>query len=317
MIYMKSRVFINGASTISHQPTFGEKGFSGSIARLEKGSEPLQPAYRDYIDPVMLRRMSRILRMGVTSAAQALRQAGVSSPSGIIVGTGLGCLQDTEKFLSNFLTLEGLIPPTAFILSTHNTVAGQISLSLGCHSYNITHTQNTVSFEMALLDGMMRLEESGGDVLVGAADEHIPFLDRLAAEWGYDNSVLTSGVSFFVLSDTASETTLAEVLDVDVFTGAGGDRKKITDSFLARHGLDRNEVDMVLRAGRQPGEDREFEGATVDYTELCGLYPTASGFAFHYGADFLEPAGTNKKVLIVNELNPLNLGLILLKGFEA
>ncbi len=314
---MKSRVFVNGASTISHQPTFGERGFSGSIARLEKGSELLQPAYREYIDPVLLRRMSRILRMGVTSALHALRQAGVSSPSGIIVGTGLGCLQDTEKFLTNFLTLEGLVPPTAFILSTHNTVAGQISLSLGCHSYNITHTQNTVSFEMALLDGIMKLEEGGGDVLVGAADEHIPFLDKLAAEWGCHDGVLASGVSFFVLSGTASEATLAEIIDVDVFTGTGVDRKEMTDSFLARHGLGRDEVGLVLRGGMQPGDNTGSDGNTVDYTGLCGLYPTASGFALHYGADFLESAGRDKKVLIVNELNPGNLGLILLKGIEA
>ncbi len=314
---MKSRIFVNGASTISHQPTFGEKGFSGSITRLEKGSELLQPAYREYIDPVMLRRMSRILRMGVASAMHALQQAGVSSPSGIIVGTGLGCLQDTEKFLGNFLTLEGLIPPTAFILSTHNTVAGQISLSLGCHSYNITYTQNTVSFEMALLDGIMKLEEDGGEILVGAADEHIPFLDKLAAEWGYHDCVLTSGVSFFVLSGTASENTLAEVIDVDVFTGTRVDRKEMTDSFLARHGLGRDEVDMVLQDGRQPADDTGFDGDTVDYTGLCGLYPTASGFAFHYGADFLGSVGRDKKVLIVNELSPGNLGLILLKGVEA
>ncbi len=314
---MKSRVFINGASTISHQSTFGEKGFSGALSRLEKGSELLQPVYREYIDPVMLRRMSRILRMGVASAMHALRQAGVSAPSGIIVGTGLGCLQDTEKFLTNFLTLEGLIPPTAFILSTHNTLAGQISLSLGCHSYNITHTQNTLSFEMALLDGIMKLEEGGSDILVGGADEHIPFLDKVAAEWGYNNCVLTSGVSFFVLSGTASESSLAEVIDVAVFTGKGVARKEMTDSFLAQHGLGRDEVDMILQSGKQPGDDAGADGDTIDYTGLCGLYPTASAFALHYGADFLESAGRNKKVLIVNQLSPRNLGLVLLKGIEA
>lgn len=314
---MKSRIFVNAASTISHQPTFGEKGFSGSVGRLKKGSELLQPTYREYIDPVMLRRMSRILRMGVASATQALRLAGLSSPSGIIVGTGLGCLQDTEKFLANFLTLEGLIPPTAFILSTHNTIAGQISLSLGCHSYNITHTQNTLSFEMALLDGMMKLEEGDSDVLVGAADEHIPFLDKVAAEWDYGDCVLASGVSFFVLSGAVSGTTLAEVIDVAVFTGKGVDRREQIDNFLAQHGLGRDEVAMVLRSGIQTGEDPGFGGDTVDYTGLCGLYPTASAFAFHYGADFLESTGRSRKVLIINELNPRNLGLILLKGIEA
>ncbi len=313
---MKSRFFVNAASTISHQPTFGEKGFSGTFTRLEKGSELFQPVYREYIDPVMLRRMSRILRMGVASATDALWQAGASSPSGIIVGTGLGCLQDTEKFLANFLTLEGLIPPTAFILSTHNTIAGQISLSLGCHSYNITHTQNTLSFEMALLDGIMKLEEGGDDILIGAADEHIPFLDKVAAEWGYDDRVLTSGVSFFVLSGSASEKSLAEVIDTTVFTGTC-DKKEMIDKFLEGHGLRRDEVDLLLQGGK-PSEDLAgFDCDMVDYAGLCGLYPTASAFAFHYGIDFLESAGTGKKVLIVNELNPLSLGLILLKGIEA
>src|SRR5690606_31596258 len=104
---------------------------------------------------------------------------------------------------------------------------------------------------------------------------------------------------------------------VAVCNGTGVDRNEITGSFLAQHGLGLDEVDMILHGGKQPGDDVRSDSDTVDYTELCGLYPTASAFGFHYGADFLESAGRNKKVLIVNELSPRNLGLILLKGIEA
>src|SRR5690606_13238527 len=115
---MKSRVFVNAAATIGHQPVFGVTEFVNELKPLQSGDELIQPNYRDYIDPMSLRRMSKILRMSLTSAKEALRQAAVEIPSGIIVGTGLGCLVETEKYLTNFLTLAGLIRPTAFILST-------------------------------------------------------------------------------------------------------------------------------------------------------------------------------------------------------
>lgn len=313
---MRARTFINAASTISHQPTFGASGFWQTVSRLEPGHELIQPAYRDYIDPALLRRMSKILRMGVACSVSALEQSGTEQPSAIIVGTGLGCLLDTEKFLNNFLTLDGLLPPTSFILSTHNTVAGQISLSLGCHAYNMTHTQNTVSFEMALSDGMMKLKEGETEVLVGAADEHIPFLENVAEAWGYTGLPLTSGVSFFVLSASASDDSLAEVADLAVYVGETGDKKEIIDRFLEEHNLAFSEIDLILSGG-EPRSYPGFRGRFADFTSYSGWYPTASAFAFHYGADFLKTSGSGRNVLIINELSPGSLGLVLLKTVEA
>ncbi len=311
-------VYINAASTISHQPTFGVPGFSSRLAPLTGENELVQPSYKAFIDPVLLRRMSAILRMGVACSKDALTQAGGLEPGAIIVGTGLGCLQDTEKFLNNFLSLEGLIPPTAFILSTHNTIAGQISLSLGCHAYNITHTQNSVSFEMALIDALMKIAEDGQEVLVGAADEHIPFLDQVASEWGYSGVPLASGVSFCVLSPTANANSLAEVPAVSVEVGAKkDDYPKFLEQFLERNQVQWKDIAIVLgshdRISEWAGEKADF----VNYLSLSGLYPTASAFAFHYGADFLHSAREKGSVLIVNTVNPGNLGLVLLKPIEA
>src|SRR5690606_14557075 len=133
--------YLSAASTISHQPTFRNEGVFASLPVLDLLSTIQNPDYKEFVEAGMLRRMSKILRMSVACAKDSLLQAGVGQPDAIIVGTGLGCLLDTEKFLNNVLTVEGLLPPTSFIQSTHNTLAGQISLSLGNHAYNMTHTQ--------------------------------------------------------------------------------------------------------------------------------------------------------------------------------
>ena len=82
-------------------------------------------------------------------------------PDAVIAGTGLGCLEDTEKFLGSIYTLqEHLLNPTPFINSTHNTIAGAIALAIKCHGYNATYTHRGFSFESALLDALMLASEN-------------------------------------------------------------------------------------------------------------------------------------------------------------
>ena len=62
--------------------------------------ECVQPDYSQFVDVRQLRRMSRVIKMGVASGTLALREAGITAPDGIITGTGFGCLEDTGIFLS-------------------------------------------------------------------------------------------------------------------------------------------------------------------------------------------------------------------------
>ena len=107
------------------------------------------------------------------SAKLSLQEAGIEKPEAIITGTAYGCLDDTGVFLTKMINQqEELLTPTAFIQSTHNTVAGQIALMLGCHGYNNTFVHKGFSFENALLDSMMILREGRtGSILAGAMDE--------------------------------------------------------------------------------------------------------------------------------------------------
>src|SRR5690606_35841948 len=124
--------FIRSASAISPQNTFFEDNYlEDVVTQKEAYLRCLEPDYKEYIDPKLTRRMARIIKMGVAAAIKALREAGVANPDAIIMGTGLGCLKDTERFLTDIIeNKEGALSPTPFIQSTHNTIGGQIALML-------------------------------------------------------------------------------------------------------------------------------------------------------------------------------------------
>src|SRR6478752_7380571 len=92
-----------------------------------------------HIPPMQLRRMSKIVRMGIAAALSCKAESPGVVPEAITVGTAWGCVQDTEQFLKKLVAQEEqMLTPTAFIQSTHNTVAGQIALITGCNGYNNT-----------------------------------------------------------------------------------------------------------------------------------------------------------------------------------
>ena len=75
----------------------------------------IEPSYKEYISPAASRRMAKGVKMGTATAMTALKQAGISLPDAIVVGTGLGCIQDSEKFLKGILdNQEQHLTPTSF-----------------------------------------------------------------------------------------------------------------------------------------------------------------------------------------------------------
>ena len=128
--------YINGVGAISPQKTWGDEGvlLSAPVDYPNNYLSCIEPDYTQYIDPKYLRRMSRILKMGVTASIMALKEAEIAIPDGIITGTGYGCLEDTGIFLRKMVEQnEQALNPTPFIQSTHNTIGSQIALLLTCH----------------------------------------------------------------------------------------------------------------------------------------------------------------------------------------
>jgi len=111
--------------------------------------------------------------MGIASALISLKDSGISQPGAIITGTGMGCVVDTEKFLTTMLdNNESLLNPTNFMQSTYNTISSQIAIILKCSNYNTTYVHRGFSFESAMIDGLDLMQRGEADsALVGGIDE--------------------------------------------------------------------------------------------------------------------------------------------------
>ncbi|HEY4325596.1 MAG TPA: beta-ketoacyl synthase chain length factor [Mucilaginibacter sp.] len=313
------KIYIRSSACISPQNTFGNEDLlTGIVEYNGTRLTAIEPDYKEFVDPKSLRRMSHIIKMGVASAMKCLKNCDTEMPGAIITGTAFGCLEDTVTFLNRVIEQnEELLPPTAFIQSTHNTVAAQVALMLKCHQYNNTFVHKGISFESALLDAIMLLKENeANNILVGGVDEltdtSFIILSRLGLykRWPVSNRNLFAtkskgsmggeGAAFFLLTDKPSENNLAELSAIKTIynpKGYGDIEKKIV-SFLEENSLKMDDIDLVITGkSGDIGQDEIYEQlsqsifngvALANYKHLCGEYPTSSAFALWLASNIIK-----------------------------
>jgi 3-oxoacyl-[acyl-carrier-protein] synthase II len=316
-------MFINAAATISHQPTFGQHQRLSQLQKLTDPSNLITPDYSVYIPAMERRRMSQVQKMSIACALDCISQSKIEQPDAIIVGTSMGCSVNTRTFLDRIYQAdEGPLSPTSFIVSTHNTIAGQIALILKNHGYNMTHTQNSLSFEHALLDAMLCEKEGCTNILVGGTDEEERAIYNMPARLHNYDIHLGSGASFFIISNKAFTPASVELVNVGCF----GLVEKIPEcifAFLDESNMAPSAIDLVLFAVNQPGYYDVLrlvfqQKQLINYQDITGTYYTNPAFAMHYGMALLQdgkesPFGVCENILICNNMIPGNLGLILLR----
>lgn len=269
----------------------------------------IEPDYKTFINPVALRRMSHIIKMGVTAAQVCLKESNVINPDAIITATGLGCVEDTENFLNSIITNEEkFLNPTSFIQSTHNTLGAQIALILKCNNYNVTHVHRGSSFESALIDSMLLLKEKEAvNVLAGAADEITSNLFKITKRlnlWKKEQinhlkllesktscSIAGEGTAFFMLTNEENPINFATLKAVDVFYKPENQEQvsKRISSFLMNNQLDPQDIDLVIYGINGDVKTDEIYHTLMDgifekslsayYKHLSGEYHTSSSFA--------------------------------------
>ena len=160
-------------SQISIQNPLSHDWFDAPIAHSHPYNESIEPDYKDYFPPMVARRLGRLLKRAVVTARHALN--GIM-PDAIITGTGLGCIENTERFLTSMLENdEEYLQPTYFMQSTHNTIGSQVALQLQCHGYNSTYSHRGTSFDSGLLDAITQMRQGRiRNALVGGQDEMTP-----------------------------------------------------------------------------------------------------------------------------------------------
>jgi 3-oxoacyl-[acyl-carrier-protein] synthase II len=312
-------IYIQGTGCISPQETAVGESFL-PVMRIYEGTRlsTVDPDYKQWIDLKQIRRMSRVVKMGVGAAKLSLQEAGVEVPDAIITGTAYGCLDDTGVFLTKLVNQqEEMLTPTSFIQSTHNTVGGQIALLLGCNAYNNTFVHKGFSFESALLDAIMLLRENTVQhILVGGLDEITQYSHQILSRFGIyrtgsvvnttllqvpaKGTIAGEGAAFFTLGTSKGPHTAAEITGLSTLyrpASAAAVSGEIT-SFLTAQGCSVSDIDLVI-TGRNGDivtdhafaglENSLFAGIPVAaFKHLCGEYPTASAFALWLGNKILQ-----------------------------
>ena len=95
---MKPKIYINGIASISCQ---NEGAFENlNFTEYRRNIIPsVDLNFKEFINPMALRRMSKVVKMGLAASKIVMSDAQLEMPGAIITGTGQGCKQDTEKFL--------------------------------------------------------------------------------------------------------------------------------------------------------------------------------------------------------------------------
>jgi len=312
--------YISGIGCISPQKTFGNDDFLAEpVNQQALFLQCIQPeSYRDYIDPLLSRRLSRIIKMGITSALISIKESGINMPGAIITGTGLGSVKDTEKFLTTMIdNNETLLNPTNFMQSTYNTISSQIAIMLKCSNYNTTYVHRGFSFESALIDGLDLMERGEADsALVGGIDEisenHF-YISGLKGMWRMqaenhlellknpgEGSIPGEGSVFFTLTKNKLPNYYARLAGIKTLYKPKSTSVVIEtiNNLLKENNLSASDIDLVvagLNGNRQTDAiyhsllNELFKNQPVaGFKHLCGEYHTASAFGLWLASNILK-----------------------------
>lgn len=156
------------------------------LSKVEINSEEQLTDIRKYVKPLEVRRMGKIMKSSLLSSLEALQRAGIEVPDSIITGTAYGCLENSERLMEQIKEEgEGMLKPTFFMQSTHNTIGSNIAIKTHCHGYNVTYTQESHSLEWAIRDAELLLRSGKvKNILVGCHDESTPLFNTLLEKSG-------------------------------------------------------------------------------------------------------------------------------------
>ena len=339
---MMQPLYIQAATAISPQQTFDRQHFLQPVLSSNNGKLFVtEPDFRAYINPVAIRRMSRLMKMAISAAIQCLKDADVASPDAIITGTGRGSMTDTEHFLNDMIRLnEGPMNPTSFIQSTYNSPNGWIAMQVKSTAYNQTFVHRGCSLELAMLDTQLLFAEAADEVKYSLAgcydeltDEYFLVKDKVGY-WKYPlpessdllqqndtpGTIGGEGAAFFTFSNRAGMAR-SVIRHMEIIQQASGTLLEETvQKVLKAAGLHAQDIDLVLTG--QNGDQRQeslynntlsrFPGqAVAGFKHLCGEYDTSNGFGI-WLADWLIREQTLPEILCLKKGEISSIRYILL-----
>jgi len=306
---MTQPLYIISACTISPQHTYDEEHFLDPAMTADDGQlYVIDPDYTRYISPVAIRRMSRMLKRGITAGMKCLEDAGVTTPDAIIIGTARGSVTDMENFMKDMIKMEEqALNPTSFIQSTYNSVNGWIAMMTKCTAYNQTYVHRGFSLELSLLDAQLLLSEPGDKkyLLTGGFDEltseyfiirekidyykkDIPPSPELLAHYDTPGTIAGEGAHFFTVSNDPGKAVCAIHNIAMLQQPSAKELLDATADVLSQNRLKIEDIDILVCGMNGDSRNRFLidpliancaaSTTIVSFKQLSGEYDTASGF---------------------------------------
>lgn len=335
------KVYISGIGNISAQNTIEEGYVPDSFTEYKQEYMTcIEPNYRNFIDAMSRRRMGKVIRRAIVATTLALKDAGIHVPEAIITGTGHGSMEETESFLISMLHHnETLLNPTQFIQATYNSISTQIAIHLNAMTYNSTYVHRGLSFECALMDAIMLLNEgSVNNILVGGADEITKnhyIINKRTGFWKDEvisnmelltsktkGSIAGEATVFFIIANKPSVSSYALITGTKTFyknLSTEEINHRIVE-FLAKYNLTPSDVDMFLTGINGDYEkDKVYYSVATDlfanklltyYKHLCGEYSTSSAFALWLASNMIKKNHVPSSI-IIQGTKPISLRHVL------
>ena len=327
-----SQVFIRAAAQISMQEPLSEQWFDAPVIPADTCCDSQEPNYSQYINPMAARRMGKLFKRAIVTAVDTLQKGQTEQVDAIITGTGLGCIEHTEKFLNAMLDNdEECLPPTHFMQSTHNTISSQMALHLKCHGYNCTYAHRGTSFDSSLLDALTQMRlGSIHSALVCGHEEMTPDYFKLLGKIGYwkqgelneetlrrhDSTGSFSGSCSLnlLLTDSPSAQNMCAIQGMDFLYMP--DKQRVNDNLqrlLQRFNLSMSDISTVVMglSGDQSNDEVYLDFARqhcadkpiVWYKHIFGESYCASAFGVYTGAVIIQRQRIPNHLIYKGEAN--------------
>ena len=173
-----------GQTAIADVDRFDTASYRSKKAALVRDFKP-----RDFINPMKMRRMNTLSRLGLSAARLAIDDYGapLDMNTGVALGTSFGPVQTSVDYMQEYVEKgAALAPPQLFAESVANAPGSHIAIEWNLRAFNITVTQRESSALAAAMYASSQLVKGTvGSALIGGVEEVndmiFSVLDRIGA----------------------------------------------------------------------------------------------------------------------------------------
>lgn len=249
----------SGRTAVGEIDRFDTGGLSAHTAALVRDFKP-----RDFINPMKMRRMNALSRLGVAAAKLAIEDCGAAPPqeTGVAIGTAFGPVQTSVEYMQEYVEKgASLAPPQLFAESVANAPGSHIAIEWGLRGFNVTITQRESSAMAAAMYAATQLAKgSTSAALIGGVEEAnemlFSVLDRIGALAcdGHEGLILGEGSAMLVAGAGTRK-------PYGWLAGFGIARD--TTAPISDWGTDSNAVATAMRAAMQDAEVKKVDAVFV------------------------------------------------------